>query len=60
MIPLTFKSSLVRLDFLRESQSIIESVEGFGIPANFVNGKVDHLGKVKFGNAYDLRQGDAK
>jgi hypothetical protein len=60
MIPLTFKLSLVCLDFPRELQSIIESVEGLEIPANFVNGKVDHLGKVKFGNTYDLRQSDVE
>jgi len=49
----------VRLEFPRELEGWIRSVDPqLEIPVDFVDGKVDHLGKVKFGNSYNFGQSD--
>lgn len=49
---------IVRLEFPRDLRSIIESTSDLDVRADYVDGPVDHLGKVKFGNSYEFGQAD--
>jgi hypothetical protein len=47
----------VRLEFPKELRELIQSVdEVLEVPADYVDGPIDHIGKVKFGNSYDFGQ----
>ncbi|KAF8579387.1 hypothetical protein K439DRAFT_1359683 [Ramaria rubella] len=48
----------MRLELPRELQPILESLSDLEVPADFIEGPVDHLGVVKYGNAYDFGQID--
>jgi len=46
----------MRLEFPNELKALVESAEDLEVSVDFVDGDVDHLGKVKFGNSYNFDQ----
>lgn len=49
---------VVRLTFPKELESLIRDRSDIEIPADFIEGEVDHMGLSVAGNAYELVQYD--
>jgi len=48
----------MRLRLPRDLRPVIEGTKDLEVPADFVDGGIDHLKAVKFGNSYDFGQSE--